>query len=85
MTVLHAPAARVRSTQTNSRVLSDPGAVVVRQYGLLHPHGKGDEDIAVRTTFLPDEDGRERWRRVSTTIPDIAKPKMSCSNCCAMK
>jgi len=52
-------------------ILSDPGAVVIRQYGLLHAHGKGDEDIAIRTTLLIDEQGRERWRRVSTSIPDI--------------
>ncbi len=54
-------------------VLSDPGAVVVRQYGLLHAHGKGDTDIALRTTFVLDAAGRERWRRVSKTIPDIPK------------
>jgi peroxiredoxin len=54
-------------------VLSDPGAVVIRQYGLLHPHGKGDTDIAIRTTFVLDASGRERWRRVSRTVPDIPK------------
>lgn len=52
-------------------ILSDPGAAVIRQYGLLHAHGKGVEDIAIRTTLLIDEQGRERWRRVSHTIPDI--------------
>lgn len=54
-------------------VLSDPGAVVIRQYGLLHPHGKGDSDIAIRTTFVLDSAGRERWRRVSTTVLDVPK------------
>lgn len=54
-------------------VLSDPGAKVIRQYGLLHPHGKGDEDIAIRTTYIIDESGRERWRKVSATIPEIPK------------
>src|SRR6266478_3210638 len=54
-------------------ILSDPGAQVIRQYGLLHPHGKGDIDIALRTTFVIDEDGRERWRKVSATIPEIPK------------
>ncbi len=54
-------------------ILSDPGAIVIRQYGLLHVHGKGDEDIAIRTTLLLDEQGRERWRRVSETVPDIPK------------
>ena len=54
-------------------VLSDPEARVIRQYGLLHPHGKGDTDIAIRTTFVIDEDGRECWRKVSATIPEIPK------------
>jgi peroxiredoxin len=52
-------------------ILSDPGAKVIREYGLLHEHGKGDEDIAIRTTLLIDERGREQWRRVSSTVPDI--------------
>jgi peroxiredoxin len=54
-------------------ILSDPGAEIIRQYGLLHPHGKGDEDIAIRTTYILDENGRERWRKVSATIPEIPK------------
>lgn len=54
-------------------ILSDPGARVIRQYGLLHAHGKGDTDIAIRTTFVIDENGRERWRKVSATIPEIPK------------
>jgi peroxiredoxin len=54
-------------------VLSDPGARVTRQYGLLHPHGKGDSDIALRTTFVIDENGRERWRKVSATVLEIPK------------
>ena len=54
-------------------ILSDPGAKVIRQYGLLHAHGKGDEDIAIRSTYIIDENGRERWRRVSATIPEIPK------------
>lgn len=52
-------------------ILSDPGAAVIRQYGLLHARGKGTGDIAIRTTLLIDEQGRERWRRVSGSIPDI--------------
>lgn len=54
-------------------ILSDPGALVIRQYGLLHPHGKGDTDIAIRTTLVIDEDGRERWRKVSAAILEIPK------------
>jgi len=55
-------------------ILSDPAAKVIRQYGLLHANGgKGGEDIAIRTTFVIDAQGRERWRRVSNTVPDIPK------------
>lgn len=54
-------------------ILSDPDARAIRQYGLLHPHGKGDTDIAIRTTLVIDENGRERWRKVSATIPEIPK------------
>jgi peroxiredoxin len=58
-------------TDKQFTILSDPGAVVIKQYGLLHAGGKGDEDIAIRTTLLIDEQGRERWRRVSGTVTDI--------------
>jgi len=54
-------------------ILSDPGAQVIRHYGLLHSHGKGDDDIALRTTFVIDENGRERWRKVSATVLEIPK------------
>jgi peroxiredoxin len=53
-------------------ILSDPSARVIRTYGLVHAHaGKDGEDIALDTTLLVDTDGRERWRRVSATLPDI--------------
>ncbi len=52
-------------------ILSDPGAQVIRRYGLLHHAGHGDSDIALRTTFLIAPDGREKWRRVSESVPDI--------------
>lgn len=52
-------------------ILSDPGAEVVRKYGLLHAHGAGDQDIALRTTVLIDPQGVEKWRRVSQSVPDI--------------
>jgi peroxiredoxin len=54
-------------------VLSDSGAVAIRQYGLLHPNGKSNADIALRTTLLIDSQGIEQWRRVSETVPDIPK------------
>jgi len=52
-------------------ILSDPGATVIRKYGLLHAGGPDGEDIALRTTILIGRDGRERWRRVSKSVPDI--------------
>jgi peroxiredoxin len=52
-------------------ILSDPGATVIRKYGLLHAGGRDGEDIALRTTILIGRDGRERWRRVSKSVPDI--------------
>ena len=54
-------------------VLSDPGAQVIRRYGLLHAHGGGSEDIALDTSLLVDEKGVERWRQVSQTLPDLPK------------
>ena len=52
-------------------VLSDPGAKVIRKYGLVHAGGMDGKDIAIRTTIFIDEQGIERWRRVSETVPDI--------------
>lgn len=57
-------------------ILSDPGAAVIRKYGLLHQEGgaaHGGTDIAIRTTLLIDPEGREQWRRVSKSVPDIPK------------
>ncbi len=52
-------------------ILSDPGAKVIRKYGLLHVGGADGKDIAIRATIFIDEQGIERWRRVSETVPDI--------------
>ncbi len=53
-------------------ILSDPGARVIRSYGLVHPGGGMDGgDIALDTVLLVDTDGRERWRLVSETLPDL--------------
>jgi peroxiredoxin len=60
-------------TNKQFNMLSDPGAKVIRQYGLLHAGGKGDTDIALRTTLLIDEKGVEQWRRVSESVADIPK------------
>lgn len=58
----------------NVTILSDPQAQVIRQYGLLHPKGHNDEDIALRTTLVVDENGREIYRKVSSSVPDIRTP-----------
>ena len=71
--VEHAHMIWEKPIQKQFPVLSDPGAQVIRKYGLLHTAGKGDSDIAIRTTLLIDEQGVERWRRVSDTVPDIPK------------
>src|SRR5579859_7643928 len=52
-------------------ILSDPGAQVIKKYGLLHTGGRKDQDIALRTTVFIDPEGIEKWRRVSESIPDI--------------
>jgi peroxiredoxin len=57
-------------------ILSDPGAQVIRAYGLVHPNaGIDGGDIALDTTLLVDVDGRERWRHVSETLPDLVTPE----------
>jgi peroxiredoxin len=58
----------------NVTILSDPGAQIIRKYGLLHSQGHNNEDIALRTTLVVDENGREVFRRVSSSVPDIRTP-----------
>lgn len=58
-------------TQRKLTILSDPGAKVIREYGLLHPKGHMDEDIALRATLILDENGIEVYRKVSSSVPDI--------------
>jgi peroxiredoxin len=55
----------------NVAVLSDPGAQVIRQYGLLHSKGHNGQDIALRATLIVDENGREVFRHVSSSVPDV--------------
>jgi peroxiredoxin len=55
----------------NMTVLSDPGAKVIREYGLLHPKGHSGEDIALRATLIIDSNGREVYRKVSSSVPDV--------------
>ena len=57
-------------------LLSDPGAQVIRSFGLVHPNaGINGGDIALDTTLLVDVDGRERWRHVSQTLSDLLTPE----------
>lgn len=51
-------------------ILSDEGARVIRRYGLVHTKGKGDTDIALRTTVIVDERGDEVFRKVSSSAID---------------
>ncbi len=56
-------------------ILSDKDAKVIRKYGLLMAGGDDGKspDIAIRTTLLVDEKGREVWRRVSETANDFPR------------
>ncbi|MBV9072928.1 MAG: redoxin domain-containing protein [Acidobacteria bacterium] len=58
-------------TQRKLTILSDPDAKVIREYGLLHPKGHSGEDIALRATLVVDESGREVYRKVSSSVPDV--------------
>jgi peroxiredoxin len=48
------------------RMLSDPGAAVIRRYGILDPGGFRGEDIAHPATFVVDTAGVVRWKVVET-------------------
>jgi len=61
--------------QHNLTILSDPGAKVIRQYGVLHEKGYKGEDIALRTTVVVDEQGNEVFRHVSSSAIDIRQPE----------
>jgi len=60
-----------RSADKKFPILSDPGAKVIRQYGVLHAEGHDNDDIAIRTTVYVDENGNEVWRRVSSSAIDV--------------
>lgn len=51
-------------------VLGDPEGRVGRTYGLLDPISSKKGDIAIRTSILIDENGIEKWRRVSESAAD---------------
>jgi len=43
-------------------LLSDPGAEVIRRFGLLHASGGPGGDIARPAVFVLDREGRVAWR-----------------------
>ncbi len=67
----HAHETWERVAEKKFTILSDPGAQIIRRYGLLHQSGHAESDIALRTTLLIAPGGREKWRRVSQSVPDI--------------
>jgi peroxiredoxin len=71
--VSHAREAWEKAANREYPVLSDAGAKVIRDYGLLHADGHDHQDIAIRTTIYIDAEGREVWRRVSTSATDVPK------------
>jgi peroxiredoxin len=57
-------------------ILSDPGADVIRQYGVLHPKGgEGGKDIARPAEFLVDTTGVIRWENLTDDIRVRARPE----------
>ena len=71
--VAHAHEAWEKAANREYPILSDPEAKVIREYGLLHAAGHDHQDIAIRTTIYIDAEGREVWRRVSTSATDVPK------------
>jgi peroxiredoxin len=64
-----------KSVDRKFPVLSDAGAKVIREYGLLDTESAKGAEIAIRTTLLVDENGIERWRLVSDKVRDVPKPE----------
>ncbi len=73
--VEHARLAWTKAAAEKFPVLSDTGAKVIRQYGLLDAESSKGNEIAIRTTLLIDEKGIERWRLVSDKVLDVPKPE----------
>ena len=70
----HARQVWEKVTDRSFTIFSDPRAKVIRKYGLLQAGRMDGKDIAIRATVFVDEQGIERWRRVSETVPDIPSP-----------
>lgn len=71
--IAHAQEVWEKAANKEYSILSDPGGKVVREYGLLHAKGHVGDDIALRTTIYIDPNGREVFRRVSTSAMDVPK------------
>jgi peroxiredoxin len=54
-------------------ILMDPERLVIREFGLLHAKGHSGEDIAIRTTFVLDPEGRVEWEKASKDVFEIPK------------
>ena len=58
--------------------LSDRKAEVIREYGVLHPHGgEGGQDIARPAEFLVDRSGTIRWENLTDDLRIRARPQMA--------
>ena len=56
-------------------ILSDENFDVVRQYGLVHPHGGPNGiDTTIPAHILIDRDGTILWKHISTRVPDRPDP-----------
>jgi peroxiredoxin len=56
--------------------LSDPRAVTIRQYGVMHPNGGPEgKDIARPAEFLVDAGGTIRWVNLTDDIRVRARPE----------
>ena len=63
------------SQQLSFQVLSDPGARLIREYGLLHQGlGLGEMGIAVPAQFLLDQDRHILWRHVAHRVTNRSDP-----------
>ncbi len=57
-------------------ILSDPGAEVIRRYGVLHAKGGEDgSDIARPAEFFIDSGGIIRWENLTDDIRIRARPE----------
>ena len=63
------------SQQLGFKILSDPGARLIREYGLLHQGlGLGEVGIAVPAQFLLDQDRHIVWRHVAHRVTNRSDP-----------